>query len=180
MIISNRIVERKCGKSQQLRNLGDRYTEVCSSILTTFLYMWNYFKIKCYPQIALSSKPMTKFWTHRNLRWCLQRSLEVPRDFPGGSDSKESACNAEDLGWIPGLERPPGEGNGYPFQYCSLVNSMDRGAWWSTVCGVAKSQTWLSDFHYYLEPQTAPEREKCSGLRFKKKKITPELKMEAD
>ena len=49
-------------------------------------------------------------------------------DFPGVSD-KESACNAEDPGSIPGLGRSPGEGNGYPFQYSCLENSMDRGAW---------------------------------------------------
>ena len=47
-------------------------------------------------------------------------------------------------GSIPGLGRSPGEGNGYPLQYSCLENSMDRGAWWATVYGVAKSQT-LSD-----------------------------------
>ena len=61
--------------------------------------------------------------------------------FPGGSDDKESTCNARDLGSIPGLGRSPGEGNGYPLRYSCLENSMDRGAWWSTVHGVAKSQT---------------------------------------
>ena len=61
--------------------------------------------------------------------------------FFGGSDSTESACSAGDLGLIPGLERFPGEGNGYPFQYSYLENSMDRGAWWATVHGFAKSQT---------------------------------------
>ena len=45
--------------------------------------------------------------------------------FPGGSDSKESACNAGDLGLISGLGRSPGEGNGYPLQYPGLENSMD-------------------------------------------------------
>ena len=45
--------------------------------------------------------------------------------FPGGSDSKESACNAGDLGSIPGLERSPGEGKVYPLQYSGLENSMD-------------------------------------------------------
>ena len=58
--------------------------------------------------------------------------------FPGGSDSKESACNTGDMGSIPSSGRSPGEGNGYPFQYSCLVNSMDRGAWWATVDGVAK------------------------------------------
>ena len=45
-----------------------------------------------------------------------------PRDFPGGSDSKESACNAEGLGSIPGLERSPGGGHGNPLQYSCLEN----------------------------------------------------------
>ena len=58
--------------------------------------------------------------------------------FSGGWDSKESACNAEDTGSIPGSGRPPGEGNGYPLQYSCLENSMNRGAWQSTVHGVAE------------------------------------------
>ena len=65
--------------------------------------------------------------------------------FPGGSDGKESACNAGDLGLIPGPERSAGEGNGNPFQYSCLGNPMDRGAWWATVHGVTKSQTQLSN-----------------------------------
>ena len=48
-----------------------------------------------------------------------------PPGFPGGSDSKESACNAGDPGSIPGLGRSPGEENGNPFQYSCLENSMD-------------------------------------------------------
>ena len=64
--------------------------------------------------------------------------------FPGGSEGKESACNAGDLGLILGGERSPGEGNGYPVQYSCLKNSMDRGAWQATVHGVTKSQTRLS------------------------------------
>ena len=47
--------------------------------------------------------------------------------FSGGSDGKESACNAGDLGLIPGLGISPGEGNGTPLQYSCLENSMDRG-----------------------------------------------------
>ena len=60
--------------------------------------------------------------------------------FPGGSDSKESACNAGDLGSIPGSGRSPGEGNGYPLQYSCLESPMDKGAWRATVHGVSKSQ----------------------------------------
>ena len=48
--------------------------------------------------------------------------------FLGGSDSKESACNAGEPGSVPGLGRSSGEGNGYPLQYTCLENSMDRGA----------------------------------------------------
>jgi len=58
-----------------------------------------------------------------------------------GSDGKESTCNMEDLGLIPGLGKSPGEGKGYPLQYSSLENSIDRGAWRATVHGVAKGQT---------------------------------------
>ena len=67
-------------------------------------------------------------------------------DFPGGSDSKASAYNVEDLGSIPGSGRSPGEGNGKPLQYSRLENPMDGGAWQATVHGVAKSWTWLSYF----------------------------------
>ena len=62
-----------------------------------------------------------------------------PLGFPHGSDGRESACNAGDLGSIPELERSPGEGNGNPLQYSCLENPMDRGAWWATVHGVAKT-----------------------------------------
>ena len=65
--------------------------------------------------------------------------------FPGGSDGKESACNAGDLGLIPRLGRSPGEGNGNPLQYFCLENATDRGAWWATVHEVSKSWTQLSD-----------------------------------
>ena len=60
--------------------------------------------------------------------------------FPGGSEVKASACNAGDLGLIPGLERSPGEGNDSPLQSSCLENPRDRGAWWATVHGVTKSQ----------------------------------------
>ena len=68
---------------------------------------------------------------------------------PGGLDGKESACNTgdiRDLGFIPGLQRFPGEGHDNPLQNYCLENSMDRGAWWATVHGVAKSQIQLSNY----------------------------------
>ena len=61
------------------------------------------------------------------------------KGFLGGSEGKESTCNAGDLGLIPGSERSPGEGNTNPLQYCCLENSMDRGAWRVTVYGIAKN-----------------------------------------
>ena len=63
----------------------------------------------------------------------------MPWGFPGGLDGKESACNAEDPGLIPGLGRSPREGNGTPLWYPCLDNSMDRGAWRATVHEVTES-----------------------------------------
>ena len=71
--------------------------------------------------------------------------LRICQDHPGGSEDKESSCNAGDPGSTPGLGRSPGEGNGYPLQYSCLENPMDRGAWWATVNGVAKGQTRLNN-----------------------------------
>ena len=71
-------------------------------------------------------------------------SLNLTWGFPGGSYGKESACNAGDLGSIPGFGRCPREGNGCPLQYSCLENSVDSRAWQATVHGVAQSQTWLS------------------------------------
>jgi len=61
--------------------------------------------------------------------------------FPGGSDGRECACNAGELGLIPESGRSPGEGNGYPLQYSSLENPMDKGSWRVTVHGITKSWT---------------------------------------
>ena len=69
---------------------------------------------------------------------------------PGGSEGRESACNAGDLSSIPGSGRSPGEGNDNPLQYSCLENPMDRGDWRAAVHGVSKSQTWLSDSHLHF------------------------------
>ena len=66
-------------------------------------------------------------------------------DFPGGSEDKESFCNAGDWGLIPGSERSLEERNGNPLQYSCLENSMDRGDWWVAAHGVTWSWTRLSD-----------------------------------
>ena len=72
----------------------------------------------------------------------LYRYQFIYMGFPGGARGKESAYNAGDLGSI------PGEGNGNPLQYSCLGNPMDRGAWWATVHGVAKSRTRMSNFTF--------------------------------
>ena len=56
-----------------------------------------------------------------------------------------NAGDIRDMDLIPGSERFPGEGNGNPLQYSCMENSMDRGAWWATVHGEAKSRTRLSN-----------------------------------
>ena len=73
-----------------------------------------------------------------------------PTLYTGGSNGKESACNAGDLGSIPGAGISPGEGNGNPLQYPCLENSMDRGSGWATAHRVTKSQTGLSNFHFHI------------------------------
>ena len=61
--------------------------------------------------------------------------------FPGGSDGKESACNAGELGLIPELGRSPGEGDSNPLQYSCLENSMNRRVWCTIVHEIADSRT---------------------------------------
>ena len=95
---------------------------------------------------------MTPFFVYIGFNF-LRLGIPHIGGFPGGSEIKASACNAGDLGLIPGSGRSPGEGNGNPIQYSCLENPMDGGAWWATlVHGVAKSRTQLSDFtlHYTL------------------------------
>ena len=63
------------------------------------------------------------------------------KPIPGGLHGKQSACNAGDLGSIPGLGRSPGEWNGNSLHNSCLENSMDREAWQAIVYGIIKSQT---------------------------------------
>ena len=87
--------------------------------------------------------------------------------FPGGSAGKESACNAGDLGLIPGLERSPGEGKGYPLQYSGLENSMDSTE--------LQSRTRLSDFHFHkvgVPDHSIQERNQGSEKDYKGSKDT--------
>ena len=76
-------------------------------------------------------------WLYSESLLLIKESLQVNLWLRG----KESACNSGGLGSIPGSGRSPGEGNGYLLQYPCLENSMDRGAWWAMVHGVAESDT---------------------------------------
>ena len=79
------------------------------------------------------------------------RPFQGVYSFPGGSEGKESACNAGDLSSIPGSGRSLREGNGNPFQNSCLENSMDRGAWWATSMGSQRVRhNWATDFHFHF------------------------------
>ena len=79
-----------------------------------------------YPKIYLW-KATDEVFIKKNILYLLFKVIAFSlRHFAGGSDGKESACNARDPGSIPGLGRPPWKGNGYPLQYSCLENSMDR------------------------------------------------------
>ena len=76
-----------------------------------------------------NSLRLENVWTSLLVQWASLIAQSV----------KKSACNAGDPGSIPGSGRSPGEGNGNLLQYSHLENSMDRGAWWATVHGVAET-----------------------------------------
>ena len=100
------------------------------NVLTSFGCLPNYF--------------LMHFTSHQNLLTHLRPYIYIYMyvciymyTFPGDSDSKECACNAGDLGLIPGFGRAPGEGNGNPLQHSLwrilMENSIDKGTWWSAV-----------------------------------------------
>ena len=82
---------------------------------------------------------------HANSKLLIYPFLPLLLGFPGDSGLKTLPANAGDMGLSLGLGRSSGEGNGHPLQYSCLENSVDRGAWWATVHGVAKRQTQLND-----------------------------------
>ena len=94
---------------------------------------------------CLNSPPSTScsWWHGVSVKTKMKCSRETSQASQWG---EESACNAGDAGGmssIPGLWRSPGGGHGNPLQYSCWENPRDRGAWWATVHGVAKNQTWL-------------------------------------
>ena len=89
--------------------------------------------------VKISGMHIKRCWEGNLLQYMLTKT------FPGGSVVKNLPANVEDSGSIPESGRLTGEENGNPLQYSCLGNPMDRGAWWATVHGVAKSWTQLSD-----------------------------------
>ena len=92
------------------------------------------------PSVCVHRGPDANFpiQKHKMSKWHL---LFRVMGFPGGSVSKESACNVGGPGLLPGSGRSRGEGNGSPLQCSCLGGPMDRGAWGATVHGIAKSRT---------------------------------------
>ena len=96
---------------------------------------------------VLNSTPSTSA-TGSSVNWVHPLRLS---GFPGGTSGKKKKLHANagdtrNISSIPGWGRSPGVGNGNPLQYSCLENCTDRGAWQATVHGVAKSQTWLSNW----------------------------------
>ena len=91
---------------------------------TLVWYVWVYICISCKIALGYISMYLYISMQHMGLPWWLS--------------SKESTCNAGDMGLIPGSERAPGEENGYSLQYSCLGNPMDREAWRATVHGVSR------------------------------------------
>ena len=103
--------------------------------------------LKLKRHLLLSRKAMTNL--DRVLKSIKARGVSCGGKWKGGSKRRRymytDACNAEDLGSIPGLGISPGDGNGNPLQYSCPENPMDRVVWWATIHGVVKSQTQLND-----------------------------------
>ena len=99
---------------------------------------------------VIDTSAKTLFSSKITFHWCWGLGLgHVFWEDPGGSDSKESACNLRDSGLIPGSGRSPREGNDISLQYSCVKYPMDRGAWWATVhwdCRVRYD--WVTHFHF--------------------------------
>ena len=135
------------------------FTFINSKLISRFTYQINSISIKFYKRVYQTERIDTII----NCSQVKKRRVKIQNSFLFTTwttsvkilltkkSGKESACHAGDPGSICGSGRSPGEGNGYPFQYSCLENVMDRGAWQSTILGVAKSWTWLSNYHSHLQ-----------------------------
>ena len=143
------------GKIEGRRRRDDRGWDVWMASLTQWPWVWassrNWWwtgkpgELQSVESDRVGHNWVTELnWTERSCN-VFSQPKRVLWGFPSGSDSKESASNAVDLGSIPGLGRSPEEGNGSPLQYSCLENPMDGGAWRATIHGVTKSWKSLND-----------------------------------
>ena len=123
---------------------------ICVLICTVFFFLGFFPLSLVCSMVEIFTKCLTlymKSFNGHKIVFLSHRGFTASSDhqvgFPCGSAGKESSCDMGDLGLIPGLGRPPGEGNCYPLQCSSLENSMD-----CRVRGVTKSRTQLRDFHW--------------------------------
>ena len=118
--------------------------------VSTYLTRVHVLHWRSYIVTSLSPRVYSLYWDSP-LVWYICRFRHIYKDmytplwFPRWLSVNELAWQAGDMGSISGSGRSPGEGNGNTLQYSGLGNPMDRGAWWATVLGVAKSQTQLSN-----------------------------------
>ena len=120
-----------------------------SLLLPYYSLVWSLLRITPYYSLLQSLLPITPYYSLLQSLlpitpcYSLLRSLLpiTPYCFPGGSLSKESACNAQDPGSIPGWGRSPGEKNGNPLQNACLENPMNGRPWQATVHSVAESDS---------------------------------------
>ena len=88
-------------------------------------------------------------WSPELTAFCFWSPMVTCWGLPGGSDCKESACNAGDPALIPRSERSLGEANGKPLQYSCLENTVDRETWWATVHGITKESDMTEQMSIY-------------------------------
>ena len=131
-----------------------------------WVWAW-YFMINFYWLLVLNDFFLPVLIAEQTSRWarmdCIDKNLWMcfRSHLTSTQKVKASACNAEDPGMVPGSGRSPGEENGNPLQYSCLENSMNGGAWWATVHGVAKK----SDTSEWLFTFTASTTERGTQLR---------------
>ena len=133
----------------KLRDMKTNFDLACQEYTTWTLHPFSEFLARQERRIlgSLDTTPMVHSVSARSVINPLLRL------FPVAQTVKSPPANAGDPGSIPGSGRSSGEGNGKPLQYSSQENLMDRGAWQATVHRVTKSQTRLSDWHYYFRPR---------------------------
>jgi len=118
-----------------------------------------------HPYMTIGKTIALTIWTFVRKVMSLLFNILSIFDFPGGSDSKASAYNVGDLGSILGSGRSPGEGNGNPLQYSCLENTMDRGAWWAMVHGVAKQSDMTQGLKIHITTDKTWQKKRLVKLK---------------